>query len=111
MMSTLDALTQQLTDLTWRGRQASDSQAWLAALHELLELYERLPSQRETPARQIRQAFLQVLGSLPRDAVDLQEHPHVAHFLAEQIESEDFLGLKWQSPDEVLTYCELFHSF
>ena len=110
-MATPDALSQQISELTQRGREASEGEAWLAALQELLELYEHLPSQREAPAAQIRQAFLQVLGCLPKDTVDLQANLHVAHFLAERVESEDFIGLGWHSPDEVLTYCELLHSF
>jgi hypothetical protein len=110
-MSSSDALSQQLTALTRRSRKMADSQALLAILDELLVLYDQLSSPRGPVASQIRQLFLQVLGRLPSGQVDLQASQHVAHFLAEQVEPEDFVDLHWQSPEAVLTYCELLHSF
>jgi hypothetical protein len=110
-MSDPDALAQQIRELTQRGRKAADGQAWLAVLQELLDLYDHLSKQQEAAAPQVRQAFLQVLGHSPRDLVDLQKSQHVTCFLAEQVEPEDFLGLTWQTPDQVLTYCELLYSF
>jgi hypothetical protein len=110
-MEAPDSLSQQITELTQRGCQARDGQTWLATLQELLDLYEQLPDQQQAMAPQIRQAFLQVLGHAPGAAVDLQTNPQIAAFLAERIEPEDFLGLDWESPEEVLTYCELLHSF
>jgi hypothetical protein len=38
------ALSQQITALTRRGRQARKGETWLAALQELLALYKQLPS-------------------------------------------------------------------
>jgi hypothetical protein len=110
-MSSSDLLAQQLTALTRRSRQATDGQVLLSVLNELLALHDQLPSPHDPMASQIRQVFLQGLGRLPSDQVDLQDSQQVVRFLAEQVEPEDFLGLHWQSPDAVLMYCELLNSF
>jgi hypothetical protein len=81
----------------------------LTILNLLLALYDQLPNPHDPTAPQIRQVFLQVLERLPSDQVDLQSSQPVAHFLAKQVKAEDFHRPHWQSPDAVITYCELLH--
>jgi hypothetical protein len=35
----------------------------------------------------------------------------VASFLAEQVEAEDFAGLEWQEPDQVISLCETLNGY
>ena len=95
----MSTVAQQFKALTQRSRKVTDGQALLSILNELITLYDQLPSPHDPTAPPIRQVFLQVLERLPSDQVDLQSSQLVAHFLAEQVKSEDFHGPHWQSPE------------
>jgi hypothetical protein len=110
-MSNSDPLSQQIQELTQQGRQAPDGATWLQAMRGLIQLYDRSSGPQDATARQVRQAVLQLLGCSPKDTDDLQASQDVTRFLADQVEPEDFRGLTWQSPDEVVTSCELLYSF
>ncbi len=105
------ALAQQIDDLTAPCYKADSQQNCQASLDNLIQLYRTLPDQTSAAARQVRQAFLQLLGHFSPDQAEREAHQRLAHFLAEAIAPEDFADHEWQTPEEVVAYCEMLYSF
>ncbi len=56
---------------------------------------------------EVRRAFLHVV----RDAPTLLEHEPFAHFLAQEIQPDDFDALRWETPHHILQFCEALYGF
>ncbi len=110
-MDNAASLAQQIEELTQPCYKSTNHQACQASLDGLVQLHSTLPDQTNADAKRVRQAFLQVLGHLSPDQVDTAAHQRLAYFLAEQVEMEDFADQSWQTPDEVVAYCEMLYTF
>jgi len=110
-MDNKDLLTQQIDELTQLCNKSPNQQDCQASLQGLVELHHTLPDKKGAAARQVRQAFIKVLAHFSPDQVDAATHQQLAHFLAEQVEQADFVAQQWQTPEEVVAYCEMFYSF
>jgi hypothetical protein len=110
-MDNAASLAQQIEELTQPCYKSTNHQACQASLDGLVQLYSTLPDQTGEAAKQVRQAFLQVLARFSPEQMDAAAHQRLAYFLAEQVEMEDFADQHWQTPDEVVAYCEMLYAF
>jgi hypothetical protein len=84
-----------------------------AVLNELIDLHDQVLARQEQTAAQesmaqdVRQAFLLNLQDTP----EVLASERFSRFLAEQIKPEDFAALSWQSPNQVLLYCQMLYGF
>jgi hypothetical protein len=107
----LAPLAHQLHDLVNRCEGTLTEQECLKSLDAILGLYEQVSPDDGAAARQVRLAFLTVLRHLRKLELDAETRHQIAHFLAQQVEAEDFGDLRWHSPEEVVAYGELLYSF
>lgn len=102
-MARTAALAQELAELETRCRAPVDSADCLAALTELLQLYDQLPDQSDVIAGRVRKAFLYGLGHVPSELIAHDDARRLASFLAEEIKATDLAGIHWQTASEVIT--------
>lgn len=102
-MARTAALAQELAELETRCRAPVDSADCLAALTELLQLYDQLPDQSDVIAGRVRKAFLYGLGHVPSELIAHDDARRLASFLAEKIKATDLAGIHWQTASEVIT--------
>lgn len=76
-------------------------------LSQLIEFHSELPDDSVEVAREIRETFLYALQNGP----GVLEKDELAQFLVDEIQPEDFAGIQWESPDQILTSCEAMYSF
>lgn len=75
--------------------------------YALVDLHEQLQETEPAAAQQVRRAFLFVLRDMDSIVVD----ERLARFLAQHIELEDYVELSWETPEQVVTYCEMLYGF
>jgi len=103
--STLSNL--ELTELVGKSRTVLANGSNIELLDEVIDRYEVLPPGSEEEAAELRRAFLLILENTTLNG----EVDRYAGFLAEEIEASDLDDLTWDSPDQVIGFCELLYGF
>lgn len=95
-----------IASLVSRNRQKISTQERIKQLDQLLDWYDDLNPADTKTAQTIRKAFLLTLEYAP----EIIREERFSQFLADHIESEDFAELEWETPEAVISYCELLYS-
>ena len=93
----------RIADVVARADAPLSSQEREEALNEIIDLCQEVPDQT---SQMLRHTFLFLIAAEP----SLLAEGRFSNFLAEHIEPEDFTELKWESPDRVITFCEVLYT-
>ena len=102
--------TSRTADAAWlktllrRYEQSDDADDQKALLLELLQRHEQLSGKE---ARNVRHAFLKLVETSP----ELLAEEEISHFLAEQVEADDFDDYAWETPNHVISFYEMLFGF
>lgn len=97
-----DALRARATELARAIAAGAEVPAAVAELRRSHGELRRIDPEAAAAARRA------ALGAL-RQAPDLAADPEVGGFLVETVEPQDFGGLEWSSPREVIAFCDTLH--
>lgn len=98
---------EQVTEVVSRARMALTRAEREQLLDELIDAYQEVATTDPQAAANIRRAFLLALEIVSGDVAA----ERFSHFLAEQIEPQDFEAIHWENPNQVIVFCELLYSF
>lgn len=75
-------------------------------LRELIALHQTVSTEGEE-AKEIRQAFLALVAGEP----ELLEEEDFAQFVADNLQPGDFMHIIWESPGDVVAFCDSLYRF
>lgn len=73
---------------------------------ELIKLYDQLEDDDVMAAGEVRQAFLLGLRKSPPSTLEAE----LIEFLADHVGPEDYAEIRWETPEQVVTFCEVLYS-